>query len=278
MKSQSLSISAPGLVHVLRDIRTMQRWEILRRSQRGHTVAQLAAESRSTLAETQDALDRLKAVGLVEKQRMNARTKQIRYQAAMERLVISFDKSAEVDRALMREVEHGMRQYSRSVIDGCSSTQRPNEKGRISIHGVTSVVLTVEDACAVRDAFRGAYALLVEAERRARESADSAEKVGYHLTFEMRELDQPELPMAEIFMVEQAIFVENRNLLCNAASMVLSPRELEVARSLDLGKSRPQIARELGLSEHTIVTLSKRIYRKLGVHSRAELSTRLKAA
>jgi len=278
MKSQSLSISAPGLVHVLRDIRTMQRWEILRRSQRGHTVAQLAAESRSTLADTQDALDRLEAVGLVEKQRMNARTKQIRYQAAMDRLVISFDKSAEVDRALMREVEQGMRQYSRSVIDGCSSTQRPNEKGRISIHGVTSVVLTVKDACAVRDAFRGAYALLVEAERRARESADSVEKVGYHLTFEMRELDQPELPMAEIFMVEEAIFVENRTLLCNAASMVLSPRELEVARALDAGKSRPQIARDLALSEHTIVTMSKRIYRKLGVHSRTELSARLKAA
>ena len=128
------------------------------------------------------------------------------------------------------------------------------------------------------DAFRGAYALLVEAERRARQSEDSVEKRGYHLGFEMRELNQPELPMAEVFMVEQALFVEHRDLLCNAASMVLSPRELEVARALDSGKSRPQIARELGLSEHTIVTLSKRIYRKLGVHSRAELSTRLKAA
>jgi DNA-binding CsgD family transcriptional regulator len=256
----------------------MQRWEILRRSRRGHAVAQLALESRSSLAETQEALDRLEAVGLVAKQRMNARTKQIRYQAAMERLVISFDKSAEVDRELMREVEHGMREYSRGVIDGCDSIRRSNEKGRVSIHGVTSVVLTVDDACAVRDAFRGAYALLVEAERRARQSEDSVEKRGYHLGFEMRELNQPELPMAEVFMVEQALFVEHRDLLCNAASMVLSPRELEVARALDSGKSRPQIARELGLSEHTIVTLSKRIYRKLGVHSRAELSTRLKAA
>lgn len=278
MKSQSLSISAPGLVHVLRDIRTMQRWEILRRSQRGHTVAQLAFESRSSLAEAQEALDRLEAVGLVAKQRMNARTKQIRYRAAMERLVISFDKSVELDRDLMREVEHGMREYSRSVIDGCDSIRRSNEKGRVSVHGVTSVVLTVEDACAVRDAFRGAYALLVEAERRARQSEDSVEKRGYHLGFEMRELNQPELPMAEVFMVEQTVFDEHRELLCNAASMVLSPRELEVARALEAGKSRPQIARELGLSEHTVVTLSKRIYKKLGVHNRTELSTRLKAA
>lgn len=278
MKSQSLSISTPGLVHVLRDIRTMQRWEILRRSQRGHTVAQLAAESRSSVAETQDALDRLELVGLVAKQRMNARTRQIRYRAAMERLVISFDKSVELDRDLMREVEQGMRGYSRSVIDGCDSIRRMNGKDTVSIHGVTSVVLTVEDACAVRDAFRGAYALLVEAERRARQSEDSVPKRGYHLGFEMRELNEPELPMAEVFMVEQSVFVEQHKVLCSAASMVLSPRELEVARALDAGKSRPQIARELGLSEHTIVTLSKRIYKKLGVHSRAELSTRLKAA
>lgn len=278
MKSQSLSIAAPGLVHVLRDIRTMQRWEILRRSQRGHTVAQLATESRSSLAETQEALDRLEAVGLIAKQRMNARTRQIRYRAAMERLVISFDKSAELHRDLMREVEQGMREYSRSVIDGCDSIRRSNEKGRVSIHGVTSVVLTAEDACAVRDAFRSAYALLVEAERRARQSEDSVEKRGYHLGFEMRELNQPELPMAEVFMVELTVFDEHWHLLCNAASLLLSPRELEVARGIEAGRSRPQIARELGLSEHTVVTLSKRIYKKLGVHSRAELSRRLKAA
>lgn len=278
MKSQSLTISSPGLVHVLRDIRTMQRWEILRRAQRGYTAAALADESRSTLAETQDALDRLEGVGLVAKQRASTRNKQVVYRAAMERLVVSFDKSDEAECALMREIEQGMREYSRTVIDGCSSIRRAGGKDRVAVHGVTSVVLLHEDARAVRDAFRGAYALLVDAERRARESADADATTGYHVAFEMRELNQPELPMAEVFMVEETIFAENRYLLCNAASVVLSPRELEVARALESGKSRPQIARELRLSEHTVVTLSKRIYRKLGVHSRAELSTRLKAA
>lgn len=277
MKSKSFSISAPGLVHVLRDIRTMQRWEILRRTQRAHTVEQLAADSRSTLAETQESLDRLETVGLVTKQRITSRTKQTRYRAAMERLVISHDRTDEVDRELMRELGQGMREYSRSVIDGCESLRRTSAAGRIGIHGVTSVVLTEEDACAVRDAFRNAYTLLVEAERRARQSLDAVEKCGYHIGFEMRELNHPELPMAEIFVVEREFFAEHRDLFCNAASIVLSPRELEVARALDAGCMRPQIARELGLSEHTIVTLSKRIYRKLGVHNRSELGTRLKA-
>lgn len=278
MKSQSLVISAPGLIDVLRDIRVMQRWEILRRTQRGYSAAALAGESRSTLAETQDALDRLEAVGLVVKRRASARGRSVVYRSAVERLVVSFDETSESDRELIVKIENGMREYSRSVIDGCSSIRRDGGKVRAAVHGVTSVVLAEEDARAVRDAFRGAYALLVEAERRARESADTLGKNAYHLTFEMREVDRPELPMAEVFMVEQAVLAENRHLLLNAASMVLSPRELEVARALEAGKLRPQIAREFGLSEHTVVTLSKRIYRKLNVHSRTELSSRLKAS
>ena len=79
-------------------------------------------------------------------------------------------------------------------------------------------------------------------------------------------------------MVEQSIADENRRVLCRAASLLLSPRELLVAKALGKGKSRPQIARDLGLSAHTVVTMSRRIYQKLGVHSRAELSVRLLAA
>jgi DNA-binding CsgD family transcriptional regulator/predicted transcriptional regulator len=278
MESRSFSISSPGLVSVLRDIRTMQRWEILRRAQRGYTMARLAEESHSSLEATQDSLDRLEAVGLVVRRRASSRSGRVAYRAPMERLIIVFDRASEMDRTLMRSMEGGMREYSRSVIDGAEPMYRTSPQGSIAIHGVTSVLLLEEDACAVRDAFRGAYALLVEAERRARESTASAQARGYHVTMEMRELNEPERPMAEIFMVEQSIADENRLVLCRAASMLLSPRELLVAKALGGGRSRPQIARDLGLSAHTIVTMSKRIYRKLGVHSRAELSTRLTAA
>lgn len=51
----------------------------------------------------------------------------------------------------------------------------------------------------------------------------------------------------------------------------LSPRERQVAEALATGLSRPEIARQLGRSPHTIVTLSKRIYQKLAIRRRAEL-------
>lgn len=57
-----------------------------------------------------------------------------------------------------------------------------------------------------------------------------------------------------------------------ASAASLAPRELQVARALAEGLSRPQIASLLGVSPNTVVTLSARVYRKLGVRSRAQLT------
>ena len=55
----------------------------------------------------------------------------------------------------------------------------------------------------------------------------------------------------------------------------LSARERQVAVALALGMSRKEVAAETRLAEGTIITLSRRVYRKLGVHNRAELATLL---
>jgi DNA-binding NarL/FixJ family response regulator len=51
----------------------------------------------------------------------------------------------------------------------------------------------------------------------------------------------------------------------------LAPRERQVAEAMAAGLSRPEIAKQLGLSPNTVVTVSGRVYRKLGVRNRAEL-------
>lgn len=51
----------------------------------------------------------------------------------------------------------------------------------------------------------------------------------------------------------------------------LSPRERELLQLLARGRSIPYAAEELHLSEDTVKTYSKRLYSKLGVHSRQEL-------
>ena len=49
----------------------------------------------------------------------------------------------------------------------------------------------------------------------------------------------------------------------------LTPRELSVVRLLGSGCSYVQVAAELGISPHTVVTHIKNLYRKLGVHTAA---------
>lgn len=54
------------------------------------------------------------------------------------------------------------------------------------------------------------------------------------------------------------------------SSFGLSPREADVLDVLGSGASYRQVGRELGISEGTVQTYVKKIYEKLGVHSKAE--------
>lgn len=53
-------------------------------------------------------------------------------------------------------------------------------------------------------------------------------------------------------------------------SATLSPRETEVLQLVAKGLSFEETGDALGLSQATVETHVKRIYRKLGVHSRTE--------
>jgi DNA-binding CsgD family transcriptional regulator len=55
----------------------------------------------------------------------------------------------------------------------------------------------------------------------------------------------------------------------------LAPREREVALALAEGLSRAHVAERMRLSVHTVSTLARRVYRKLGVSSQAALAARL---
>lgn len=57
----------------------------------------------------------------------------------------------------------------------------------------------------------------------------------------------------------------------------LTPRQREVLGSLLLGHSPGRIARELGVSEHTVNDHRKAIYQRLGVSSRSELAALLQS-
>ncbi len=60
-----------------------------------------------------------------------------------------------------------------------------------------------------------------------------------------------------------------------ARSLRLSDRESQIAQYLIVDATEAMIARQLGISCHTVHTYLVRLYRKLGVTSRCELLVRI---
>jgi DNA-binding CsgD family transcriptional regulator len=52
----------------------------------------------------------------------------------------------------------------------------------------------------------------------------------------------------------------------------LTPREREVARHAVLGRGTDEVAARLSISEHTVRTHLRNIFRKLGIRRRGELT------
>lgn len=276
MPDMQLELNDPAMMRVLLDTPTMQRWEILRRAQRSFSAAELADASKSTIVETQKSLDWLAEARLVLVKPASARRRDITYCAAMERLFLRWDRNNPADIAAWRAVEDFTRAHSRQVVD--EAARRPGAEmfAPNNYGGSISVMLTDEDAAKVREAFRSAYAVLAEADQRARGRAGSSTVHPYHVAFDLKRLWEPQPPMAEFFVIEATSLEKDRKVLLSAASKVLSPREFQIAKLLEAGRSRPAIAAELGLTPNTVASLSKVIYRKLGIRSRAELAARMR--
>lgn len=63
----------------------------------------------------------------------------------------------------------------------------------------------------------------------------------------------------------------------NPAELLLSPRQREVARRIARGRSATEVAAELGIAASTVRHHLRAVYRRLGVHRRAELASLLHA-
>lgn len=275
MSEVTIELKSPSVLRALRDVSTMQRWEILRRARRALTVAELAQSARTSPEDAQQSLDILAEAGLVVMKPASTRRPKITYRAAMDRLFLSWDRSDPDAAAAWRLLADSMRDYSRRVQDEATSRPGSEQFSPSNFIGWSSVLLLEEDALKVRRAFRSAYALLAEADQRARSSPSAESAQPFHVAFTLMRLWELELPMAEFFVIEKSNCEIDRQVVQSTAESILSPREFQIARLLESGKSRPAIANELGLTANTVASLSKIIYRKLGVGSRAALTARM---
>ena len=64
--------------------------------------------------------------------------------------------------------------------------------------------------------------------------------------------------------------IGSRSQVSGATELVLTKRELEVLTGMSNGRSNSQIGAELFLSEDTVKTHARRLFRKLGAADRAQ--------
>ena len=288
-----LNLDAPGMMAAMADESGMQRWEVLRRSTRPLTVHELAERCGVSDSVAQATLDRLVVAGLAVRVKASARQRQITYRSVSERVVVQWDRTSDAHLSFLLQQRRRIRDHSRSVIDRNDDLDVRALQGRVRFRGHQSYMLTASEAAEITKALRSAWHQITAIDERARARAlqradgrtrDGAEPGGaaveeehpYHIALEFRPLKTPDLPWSDLGVWEKQAVERELNYLAHSPARVLTDRELDIARRLAAGESRPEVAKSLGVTTNTIATATKRIYAKLGVRNRAEFTSRMK--
>ncbi len=294
MSPTILSLESTKLRRAMSDFVTMQRWEVLRRAATPMGVQELSEACRTDEEEMQRSLDLLVEAGLAVRLRATTRVRKITYRSVAEHVVIKVNRADPEQASFMTLGLSRIRAYSRGLVDSVRPEALDARVQGLQLSGCLSLMLTVEEAEELKRVLRQAWAVLGEYSKRAwlgqrgegrpegtvqPSDADAAERTRFpfHVSLEFHPLDATPLPLPEATSWSAESVAKEVEFVATAPAAVLSPRELEVARLLASGRSRPEIARALRLSLNTIGSMTRRIYAKLSVRNRAEFTSRMQS-
>lgn len=292
-----VSLDSPQVMEALADLQSLQRWEVLRRTQRAHGVAELSAMCGCSPKEMQASLDLLVDAGLLERRMASAKTPHITYRCPALKLLVGWNTGKAEHREFLAELRLRLRDLSRSLLDSHDASATPAPPRRFGTSVFANAMISNEDrlkllkaAETIGEVFAAANA---RAEERARQGIPdplhdftrrategphepATETVWhYHLALEIRPLLHAVPPIPEFALFNADYVADMAARRRTEPASILTPRELEVAKRLAVGESRPFIAKSLGVTTNTIATTSKRIYAKLGVNNRAAIAARM---
>lgn len=286
-----LDLGQPEVMRVVRDFATQQRWEVLRRAMEPRSAVDLAAACNAPLESVQASLDLLVAGGFATRYKANSGNRQVTYEA-MQAVVVVWTRESQDQRELARGEQVRQRGRSREVVDRIPDCPPKPGFPTLYFEAARSPLLTQDEAHEVSALLQRAMNLLhvctARALRRrvahmtldATPGGATGPSIPYHFSVLMTAVHEKELPFPQIAFTERtdsyasAAARLEKTTLANPASQ-LSHREQEVAQLLANGKSRPEVARSLGISVNTVASSTKRIYSKLGVRNRAEFAASL---
>lgn len=284
--STDVNVSSPGPRTVdIRDRATVDVlsrpecggiFEVIRRFGRAVPAAQVAEACGLPLTQAMEGIDALVSVGLVESVRPRAPRRVFAYRAACSRIVVIFDsrdpgESAEVlrlQRLATQDADEAMARVPDAPLDGVRGSAW--HQTRIKCH------LRPEHLKGLGQRLHAVAEYLMQVALEEPPAGDSATPLcNFVVGMNLVPLQVPLLPSAPIVAVprtaQHAAIASQRSTRFAG----LTVRERQVAVALRDGRTRIEIARDLGISPNTVGTITRKLYAKLGVHRRAELVTRL---
>ena len=277
-----LHLEDDGVPELLRDYEALRMWEVLRSARSAVTVAEICQVTGTDQRVVQRQLDLLARHGLVDSVRARKPRKSVGYRVATERIVVTFedDRPDSVQRA-MASSDSVRREFDRCVERYSDPAFHPASGVRFRQHSIQH--FTKEDFAELRRRMLAVIEFLgTPRPRPPRPEGSRMSRVPQN-PFCNQAISIVLDPLVGNLLPLPAVWVTPRSKLDRAEPAAadktglpaLAPREREVALALADGLSRAHVAQRMGLSVHTVATLTRRIYRKLGVTSQAALAARL---
>jgi DNA-binding CsgD family transcriptional regulator len=247
-------------------------WECMRRLGSPVSATSLAGVTRLTPTDAQRWISRLVELGIAESLPARGRHRQVRYQLLHHgvRALCEFPR----DRARVQETIRKVAGHVESCM-GTTPFDAPSKPNQW--HGVFATLMHVndEEVSELRKRLQhvAQYVSMLADRKPASDGDPDGLLCNYGFTFRVEPLPMPAMPTILIHFVRQdsPMHHEAQEMVQSAAPSKLSKREYEVALALARGKTIAETAEELGVSAGTVHTLSRRLYRKLGIKRRAEL-------
>lgn len=268
-KSPLISIAQPGLMQAIRSQHAMGLWEMLRRYRRPASSADVAALCQCSHGEAQRALDLLERATLVRKRRASRGRRSVLYEATVQSIAVVFDRDDPGHQKLMRTFEHYV---SHELEDDHFRHEIPithAPSGYWRYYHCNPLFLEPSDLQELKQRIlRVEEFIKLLNDRQSVGSGTS--RCNYAALFRVAPLGGHVMPQPHLKLVSRNV-ADARAGASPARSGRLSRREREAVLALRDGTSRAAVAKHLGISVHTLGTICKRAYRKLGIHRVAQL-------
>ena len=269
MGENTLHADAPGLLDALSDVEAMGLWEVIRAQRTPVTLPELATLTGASAGVVQTRLDMLANVGLIRTVRARKPRNSVGYVVSQQRLIVAFDQSDPDTVARIRKISQTWERHVDDLIVNHGDTASdPRTTYRARYVGVDQ--LDQADFAELRrriDSVCEFWNMLANKNGQPHGAGRRPRTANHAICIRVEPLSPGKLPVPEAwFRPLEAAERLAADRGSAKARRPLTTREAEVARALATGLQRKQLATHLGVSIHTLTTMCKRIYAKLGVH------------